>query len=548
MLKKDLTREESLALAKDLRLTEYIEIDQLIEGLQIGQNKEVSVCVVTTDREVAKCMLKYDFSIDAQLNTDCVLKLRVHYGSPSYIIATEYGELSVDKDLLSKTLLSSPKEVGCTINVQNEHLKNLSLDLIYVPEYSCIDNDTWRYMMLNADKTIIVLSANHILYTGEQDFIRSQVIPFYSPLRLHFAIGNAQYIKSAEWADAVTRVHMQTGEDFCVFPIFTEELSEERRSRYTGYDVTLDSILVQTQKDLISLREAHFSDLNAYKSSLFESSLNKLKIQLEKSTDIGAAKVNSAQLDQQLLTESRAHLESNISLFLESPLVAKYRTAIEQFADLLKASLKEDIQKSENIKQDARALPRYLSAIWEQFSEQQNTELYKEFERESSLLIDMMNLDLRRITRNIHDIDLSDNVKARLDSAFSVHTFFARKTTSGNNLTDALTIGGLLATIFTPLGLAAVLASEVVKIAGKQSIDDEYKKTLSEKIEDVIERNKEELIHQAYHSFTTIAEDFRHGLLGYYDEVIASIREALDEETKRLAHATEKLEIINNLI
>lgn len=548
MLKKDLTREESLALAKDLGLTEYIEVDQLIEGLQIGLDKEVNVCVVTTDREVAECMLQSDFGINAQLNSDCVLKLRVHYGSPCYTVATEYGDLSVDKDLLKETLISNHKEVECTISVQNEHVKNLSLALIYVQEYSCIDNDTWRYMMLNADKTIIVLSADHILYTGEQDFIRSQVIPFYSPLRLYLAIGNAQYIKSVEWADAVTRVHMQTSKDYCVFPIFTEEISEERRSRYIGSDVTLSSILDETQKELICLRKAHFYDLNAYKLSKMESSLIELRSKLEGYTDVGASKVSSAQMDQKLLTESRTHLESNINLFLESPLVAKYRTSIEQFANLLKASLKEDIQKSENIKQDARALPRYLSAIWERFSEQQNTELYNEFERESSLLIDMMNLDLRHITRNIRNIEIPENVKTRLDSAFSVHTFFARKTTSGNSLTDALTIGGLLATILTPYGLAAVLASEVVKIVGKNSIDNEYKNSLSEKIEDVIERNKEELLRQANQSFTTIAEDFRKGMLSYYDEVIASIREALDEGTKRLAHATEKLEIINNLI
>ncbi len=548
MLKKNLTREESLALATDLGLTKYIAVDKLMEGLQIGQNKVINVCVVTTDKEVAECVLRDDLALDARLCSDFVLKLKAGYGASDSTVVTEYGELSVDKDLLTKTLKSSKKDVECTLTVPNERLKNLCLTLIYAPEYNSLDHDTWRCMMLETDKTILILSANHILYTGEQDFIRSLVVPFHSPSRLLFGIGNAQHIKSAEWADAVARVHMQLGEDYCVFPIFTEEISAERRSRYVGCDVTLDAILNETQQTLIELRKTHFDDLNAYKASVLEASLVALKEKLEGSSASGGADARTAQMDQQMLAASREHLANNISLFLESPLAAKYRTAVEQFAELLKESLKEDVQASKDIKQDARALPRYLSAIWEQFSEYQNQELYQEFERESALLIDMMNLDLRHITRNIHNIDIKDGVKESLDSAFSVHTFFARKTSAGNGLTDALTIGGLLATIFTPYGLAAVLASEVVKVVGKKSMDNDYKKILSEKIADVIERNKEELLRQADRSFAMAAENFRKEIMNYYDEVMVSINAALAEEQERLAHANETIEMINELI
>lgn len=548
MLKKNLTREESLTLATDLGLTKYIAVDDLIEGLQIDQNKEVKVCLTITDKAVAEYVLRHELDIVACINSDCVVKVKAFYGPKNSTITTEYGELSVDDVLLSKVLASSRKDIECTIKVLNDSLKNLNLTIIYMPEYNYIDNDTWRYMMLESDKTIMVLNANHILYTGEQEFIRSLVIPYHSSLRLLFGIGNAQYIKSSEWTDAVARVHMLTNENYCVFPIFTEEISDERRSRYAGYDVTLDTILSETQQNLIYLREVHFEDLAIYKSSVFESSLVDLKSQLESATNAGIIDVNSAQVNQKVLVESREHLESNISLFLESPLIAKYRTAVEQFAELLKKSIKEDILTSKNIKQDARALPRYLSTIWEQFSDDQNIELYNEFERESSALIDMMNLDLRHITRNICTIEIKNDVKKQLDSAFNVHTFFARKTNSGNSLTDALTIGGLLATVFTPLGLAAVFASEVVKIVGKESIDNEHKKVLIEKTTDVIERNKAELLHQADCNFCIIAENFRKEIMSYYDEIMKSIDAVLKEEKERLEHATETINIINELI
>ncbi|MBQ9230624.1 MAG: hypothetical protein IJ190_05500 [Prevotella sp.] len=548
MLKKNITRAESLALAKDLGLTKYVIVDKLIEDLQIDQDKEINLLFVTTVKEVAECLLSQNLGIEARLQSDRVFKLKACYGNSGCTILTEYGELAVNDDLLKKALISSLKDIECSMEVPIERLKNMSLTLIYTPEYKYIDNDTWRYLMLKSDKTILILSANHLLYTGEQEFIHSHVIPFYSPSRLVFGIGNAQYIKSAEWTDAVARVHMQIDEKYIVFPVFTEELSNERRSRYPESDLTIDLILSNVHQNLIDLRKAHFEDLDAYKSSVLEAALINLKSELERSLDTESADASAVEMDQNMLIESRNHLESSISLFLESPLVAKYRTAVEQFTVLLKNSLKEDIQISTNIKQDSRALPRYLTAIWEQFSEYQNLELYSEFEREASMLIDMMNLDLRHITRNIRNFEIKSDIKEKLDSAYSVHTFFARKTSSGNGLTDALTIGGLLATIFTPYGLVAVLASELVKIAGKESIDNEYKKVIAEKISDVIECNKEELIRQSDRNFTMVAEQFHNEIMNYYDEVIGSIGDTLNKEKERLAHAAETIDIINKYI
>lgn len=548
MLKKNLKKEEALALATDLGLTQYIAIDNLIDGLQIGQNKAINVCVVTTDRAVAEYVLHDDLGIDAQLNSNYVLKLKACYGNFGCSIVTEYGELSIDKDLLKKTFVSSQKDVECAVEVPNERLKNLKLTLIYTPEYNCINNDTWRCMMLESDRTILVLSANHILYTGELEFIRSLVTPSHSPSRLTFGIGNAQYIRSSEWDDAIARVHLLTNEQYKVFPIFTEVISEERRSRYIGYNVTLDSILNDTQQELIALRETHFNDLDTYKSSVLEASLIKLKNELERYVANGIANTSSVELDKNIVAESKKHIEGKISLFLETPLIAKYRTAVEEFTELFKVSLKEDVQASENIKQDARSLPRYLTAIWEQFTEHQNMELYNEVKRNFSALIDWMNLDLRHITRNIRNIEIKNDVKQQLDSAFSVHTFFARKTNAGNSFTDALTIGGLLTSVFTPWGLAAILTSEVIKIAGKESIDNDYKKVLIEKIADVIERNKEELILQAGNNFAIITENIRGEIINYYDEIMKEIKDALNKEKERLAHATETIETINKII
>lgn len=548
MLKKNLTREESLSLAANLGLTKYIAIDNLINGLQIEKNNELKIYIITTDKEVAESLCSKELDLDVRLNSNHVLKLKAHYGESICSVVTNYGELYVDRELLKKTLISTNKAVECTIGVPNESLKNLSLTLIYTPEYNCVNDDTWRCTMLESDKTIMALSANHILYTSEKEFICSYVIPFHSPSRLQFGVGNAQNIKSSEWTDVIERMHILIGVDYEVFPIFTDEITSERRDRYAGCDTTLDSILRDAQKNSLDLRKKHFEDLGIYKFSLLETSLIELKRELENKRNVVIANASSVEIDKKTLVESRKRIERVTELFLETPLIAKYRSDVDEFAEILKKSMKEEILESVNIRQDARVIPRYLTAIWSQFSEDQNIELYNVFKRESTVLIDAMNVELRQITRDVRNFEIKSDVKKLLDSAFCINTFFARRTDAGGSFTDILTIGGLLGTLFTSWGLVAVLASEVVKIAGKKSMENDYKNVLVEKIVDVIEKNKEELRHQADTRFAKVAELFRAEIMNYYDEIICSITDAIDKEKERLAHATETIELITQLI
>lgn len=53
-MKKKLTKGEALEVAGRLDLTRYADIDCLIDSLHIEHNKEISVCVVTTDKRSAE--------------------------------------------------------------------------------------------------------------------------------------------------------------------------------------------------------------------------------------------------------------------------------------------------------------------------------------------------------------------------------------------------------------------------------------------------------------------------------------------------------------
>jgi hypothetical protein len=297
----------------------------------------------------------------------------------------------------------------------------------------------------------------------------------------------------------------------------------------------------------MAFREQHVEDLDRYRSTVLEEELTRKRQTVESLRRHADEAVKSLESDIALL--GRSHIENYIDLFLKTPLVARYREEAERFAQLLTKSLTEDIERSADIKRDAKALPRYLTYVWDQFTDDCNSSLSKVFEHETSTIVDMMGLDLKRVARDIGRIDLDSNLGRHLEGAFSVHTFFARKTTAGNGLTDALTIGGVISTIFcAPVGIAAILSSELIKVFGKKKFDREYKEELSRKIAGIVDGNKNELLAQASANFGRVADAYRKEIMGYYDDTTERVRTILAEEMSRLAKVSETVDYIDTLI
>lgn len=549
MLKKKITNEEALSFARDLCLGQFVDVNNLIEGLHIERNRENRTCLITTDKQVAGHVLSELYGLQVSLTGDNSVRISVKYGEDSYAAITDYGEMLIDKEGFVSYLNNSAKDIECSLAIRNELYKNIVLTIIYVPEYDRIDSDNWRCMLLEADSLLVVLNAGHLLYTGESDFVKSLVLPYFSPNRLLFAIGNAQYIKSSEWQEAVARVKMQIGEDYGVFPFFTENISMERMSRYLWYERNMSNILSENTASSVKLRASHFADLDRYKMNLFESLLIQLKEEMERDVLYGGSEVMVAHGNKELIAKSKKHIEENLNLFLNTPLLASTRIAVEGFSKALKTSLKEDITASDDIKHDAGYLTRYLSAVWAQFLEEQNAILFEEFKREAFLLMDMMKLDLRSVTRNIKDVNVQENIKTKLENAFSVNTFFSRKMAAGNSLTDALTIGGIISGILiSPVGFMAVVASEIIKVVNKNSINNEYKDELKTKVEDIIDKNKDEILQQAEQRFNVVAKDFHAEMMKCYEELLSMVDKLVRDEGERKQKALNMLEIINTLI
>ena len=141
------------------------------------------------------------------------------------------------------------------------------------------------------------------------------------------------------------------------------------------------------------------------------------------------------------------------------------------------------------------------------------------------------------------------HIKQKMQSSYNVNTFFSRKTSAGNDLTDALTIGGIISgLLISPVGFAAIVASEIIKVTNKESIDTKYKEELKAKVEETIDKNKETILRQAEQRFKFVSKDFHDEIIKCYDEIIKSFKEIMNEENEKLSNSKEILGKINSFI
>ena len=117
-------------IARDLDLTSFMAVDDLINNLHIEQHKETAVYLITTNRRVAETILADEYDTPTSLNQDYVARILVQYGDDNYAVTTEYGEMFVDKEGFVKYMKSAKESLIVSLSVKNDLLKNLKLTII----------------------------------------------------------------------------------------------------------------------------------------------------------------------------------------------------------------------------------------------------------------------------------------------------------------------------------------------------------------------------------------------------------------------------------
>lgn len=544
-----LDRTQMVAIANELYMESYPRFNNLIVGLELEKIHNLNLRYVFNNSEVLTDLLAAEFDIDLRVNHSNTLLLSVQYGDNRCDLNTEYGVISVEIERLSEYLVVPHGIVESSLYIQDERLKNLSLNLLYISEYSQLDEDSWRSILLQDDYLILVLDSSHVLYVGEKNFIQDIVQPIFSPQRLSIGLYNVEHVKSSEWIDIIRIVNLKLEAEYRVFPVFSKEVSHRIRERYAYHENSLIGLLMEMKTQTLELRTLHHVEVFTYEQRLFKQELLHVLGSLEKKQASNKENLQHFQFNQETIEKSRKNIENNISLFLESPSTAIFRTSIQDFSKVLNTSLVADINASENIKQDAKVLTRYLTYVWEEFLNNQNQILNESFRKQVASLFLMMKLDMDKIIEGISNEDILTKIQKKIEEYYNVNSFFSRKTSGSNGLTDMLTIGGLILGICgIPVGWGAMLASEVIKMFRHCSMDEELKKELIVKIPAVIEKNTLEIQKQAERRFKEVSEMFKAEILIYYDELLNLTIELLETEEKNIENAQQTIEYINKVL
>lgn len=544
-----LDRTQMVAIANELHMESYPRFNNLIVGLELEKMHNLNLRYVFNKPDVLKDFLTAEFDIDLRVHHSNTLLLSVKYGDNRCDLNTEYGAISVETERLSEYLAVPHGIVESSLYIQDERLKNLSLNLLYISEYSQLDEDSWRSILLQDDYLVLALDSSHALYVGEKNFIQDIVQPIFSPQRLSIGLYNVELIKSSEWIDIIKIVNLKLEAEYRVFPVFSKEVSCKIRERYAYHEDSLIGLLMETKTQTFELRTLHHVEVLAYEQKLFKQELLHMLGSLEKKQVSNKENFQHFQFNQDTIEKSKRNIENNISLFLESPSTAIFRTSIQDFSKALNTSLVADIHVSENIKQDAKALSRYLTYVWEEFLADQNQILNESFRKQVASLFLMMKLDMDKIVEGMSNEEIQTKIQKKIEEYYNVNSFFSRKTSGSNGLTDMLTIGGLILGICgLPVGWGVMLASEVIKMLGHRSMDEELKKELAIKIPAIIEKNTLEIQKQAEHRFKDVSEMFKAEILTCYDDLLNSTKELIEIEERNIEKAQQTIEYINKVL
>lgn len=537
------------SLSQELGMKKYPEIENLFYMIKDNQSKNIRVRIVTTYKTFVESYLTQLIGQEVSLRNDSYIDADISYGNDDYSVCSKYGEISVDVDGLIGYLASTEEEKKIAISKSTKSLKNVTLSIMQIGNYREMDDVTWIGNLMQDDILVLCIDPYHVLYQDELRWIESCVLPLFSEKRFFIVVNSVQNVSSTEWGQIVNHITLKLGKNITVIPYFTEGISDQRRTKYINNDFNVDNIVENIGKDAVNIRNSHYCDMENFLISSFVDEAKDIREELQNEYCQSSNIYVEEGKNTEIIADSRKRVEENISLFIESPTLARFNSDINKFSEDFVRSLSEDIDASTDIKLDSRSMPRYISAIWEQYIQEQNNIEYEIFQTQTQNILDMIWIDLDKLSKNIRSTKIQGNIKEMFSKSFSVNSFFARNAYANNGLTGILTMGGALVAAFvTPVGLVGVLAAELIKVATKDSREAEIKSILKEKVYNIIEQNKNDIVKQAEERFSLVSKEFRQQIKSFYDELEADIAKLVETEQYRMNNSQKLISKIDSII
>lgn len=537
------------SLSQEIRMKKYPEIENLFYMIKDNQSKSIRIRIVSTCEAFVESYLTQIIGQDVRLINSTNIEAEIVYGGNNFSVYSQYGEIGVDTDGLIGYLSSTNEKKKIAIAKSTPSLKNVTLNLMQVEDYRKMDVVTWIGNLMLDDILVLCIDPYHVLYQDELRWIESCVLPLFSEKRFFIVVNSVQNVSSTEWGQIVNYITLKLGKNITVIPYFTEGISDQSRTKYINNDFNVDNIVENIGKDAVNIRNSHYCDMENFLISSFVDEAKDIREELQNEYCQSSNIYVEEGKNTEIIADSRKRVEENISLFIESPTLARFNSDINKFSEDFVRSLSEDIDASTDIKLDSRSMPRYISAIWEQYIQEQNNIEYEIFQTQTQNILDMIWIDLDKLSKNIRSTKIQGNIKEMFSKSFSVNSFFARNAYANNGLTGILTMGGALVAAFvTPVGLVGVLAAELIKVATKDSREAEIKSILKEKVYNIIEQNKNDIVKQAEERFSLVSKEFRQQIKSFYDELEADIAKLVETEQYRMNNSQKLISKIDSII
>lgn len=545
--KMDLSQMKSLS--QEFGMRKYPEIENLFHVVKENQPKNIQIRIVTTCKTFVESYLTQLIGQEVLLSNDSKIDVHINYGDDNYSVCSKYGDIGVDVDGLVSYLSSTEKDKKIAISQSTQVFKNITLSVMQLENYREFDDVSWIGNLMQDDILVLCIDPYHVLFQDELRWIESCILPIFSEKRFYIVVNSVQNVSSTEWGQIVNHITLKLGKEINILPYFTEEISDQRRVKYINNDIDIENIIKQTGKDAVNIRNSHYNDMENFLISSFVNEAKDIRGELQNEYCQSSSLYIEEGKNVEIISDSRKRVEENIGLFIESPTLARFNSDINKFSEDFVSSLSEDIDASTDIKLDSRSMPRYISAIWEQYIQEQNNIEYEIFQTQTQNILDMIWVDLDKLSKNIRSTKIQGNIKEMFSKSFSVNSFFARNAYANNGLTGILTMGGALVAAFvTPVGLVGVLAAELIKVATKDSREAEIKSILKEKVCNIIEQNKKDIVKQAEERFSLVSKEFRQQIKTFYDELETDIAKLVETEQYRMNNSQELISKIDNII
>lgn len=542
----DLLR-QALQAAEVLGDTAALQMAQVIG--EYGGAAKLQILILGTTgagrSSVVNAMLAHPGLLPASAVPKAPLDLQVRYGSSEMAEAVRHGGgrevLPVAK---VRQVLTSPSDAVhydlVDLRAPIEALKTCDLRVIALEAERT--PEAWR-RLLAADYVILILRAPALLSQAERDVVRQYLVD-YGLQRVAIVINQMDLIADEERDSLMELVQIFLG-PFERQPVLLPLSAAEVPSPGSGYPALamLVTDLIERyptirEEALTRALEALVAELDAGVArqqaiaSLDEREIEQLRLTIDSRRDWLEGRVKRAQ----------GRIDSLVATVIKERLLRE----IEDFGEVFRRRLPDEVVPVENIAAIKRYLPGYIQATWAEFLRRQTIAVSDRLLQEVRAIGLMVETDLEGLLGN-RSTDLREHIRGFHPDEAALRTFVLprRGQHRAMGVAKGLSVQGYLMLLVNPAaGILSLAGSHAIRRFFRGDIALADKRAILAAATDASRELEGELRRQIEEAFTALTAELKKDIANAYTEGVAGIAEFLADSAARQDDVDERRAVL----